>query len=145
MPSQRLLKILDPLGHVRDLAAPLGLTAVVWTPAPSLLTLVKNRLAAAQVHALVATSFRHVASSVTPGARPLADLAILDFDALSSGDLSTLASMRWSGFNGPIVAISQTGNLNSVTCKLYQIDTVLPRRHITVGLTSLLSRLARRS
>jgi hypothetical protein len=80
MPSQRLLKILDPLGHVRDLAAPLGITAVAWTPAPSLLTLVKNRLAAAGVHALIATSFRHVASSVTPGARPLADLAIVDFD-----------------------------------------------------------------
>ncbi|MEZ4360817.1 MAG: hypothetical protein R3B48_11600 [Kofleriaceae bacterium] len=141
MPSQRLLKILDPLGHIRDLVAPEGATAVVWAPSPSLLTLVKNRLAAAGVHALIATSFRHVASSVMPGAKPLADLAIVDFDTLSDTDMSTLASMRWGGFRGPIVAISASGELAGATRELYQIEAVLPRRRVTAGLNAMLRRL----
>jgi hypothetical protein len=144
MPSQRLLKILDPLGHIRD-ASPGGTTAVVWAPSAALATLLRNRLVAADITPLIATSFRHIASSVMPGARPLADLVIIDFDSISESDLSTLASIRWAGFGGPIIAISHSGVIAPTTCEVYQIEAVLPRRHASTGLTSLLTKFRRPS
>jgi hypothetical protein len=143
MPSQRLLKILDPLGHVRRQAAPDGTTAVIWAPSSALATLLRNRLAAAEIYPLFATSFRHIASSVMAGAKPYADLVILDFDSTSATNLSTLASMRWAGFRGPIVAISQAGVIDSTARELYQIEAVFPRRRVAAELTAYLAKLPR--
>ena len=144
MPSQRLLKILDPLGHAREPVPGGTLTAVVWAPAPALATVLRNRLTAAQIHPLMATAFRHVASSLMPGARPQADLVVLDLDATSLDDLSTLASMRWAGFTGPIIGINSSGQVEPAMRELYQLEAVLPRRRLSTALHELLARLPRR-
>ncbi|HRC54525.1 MAG: hypothetical protein IPI49_14165 [Myxococcales bacterium] len=141
MPSERLLKILDPLGHVRDSAPGGKRTAVVWAPNVALATVLRNRLIAADMHPLMATSFRHVASSLMPGARPQAELVILDLDATSDADLATLASIRWTGFTGPIIGVNGAGQVAPAMRALYQLEAVLPRRKVSTALHDLLGRL----
>lgn len=139
MPSQRLLKILDPLGHL-DPAPVEGPVAVVWAPSPALALVIRNRLLAAQFHPLVATSFRHVASSMMPGARPQADLVILDLDATSATDLGSLASARWAGFGGAIIGITRTGTIARDMQTLYELEAVIPRRRASTAMHDVLER-----
>jgi hypothetical protein len=134
MTSQRLLTILDPLGHVREHAAPAGTVAVIWAPAPALASSLCTQLAAAEITALVARSFHHVAE---------VDFMIIDFDAISSTDLSILASIRWNGFRGPIIAIARAGMISPVVMALYQVEAVVARRDLAVPLSALLAKFAR--
>lgn len=143
MTSQRLLTILDPLGHVREHAAPAGTVAVIWAPAPALASSLCTQLAAAEITALVARSFHHVAASAMPGGHPEVDFMILDFDAISSTDLSILASIRWNGFRGPIIAIARAGMISPVVMALYQVEAVVARRDLAVPLSALLAKFAR--
>lgn len=116
--------------------------AVMWTPAGALRRMLCDSLLAAQITPLVAASFQHIASSVSPGARPLAELAILDFDAMTATDLATLASIRWTGFAGPIIGITQSGALDPITRERYQIEAVLRRRRVSTSLPRLLHKLS---
>jgi len=116
--------------------------AVVWTPSGSLRRMVCDALIAAQITPLVPATFRHIASSVSPGARPLAELALLDFDAMTATDLAVLASIRWAGFSGPIIAITQSGTLDPITRQRYQVEAVLRRRRVSTALTGLLHKLS---
>lgn len=116
--------------------------AVLWSPAGGLRRQLADGLAAAHITPLVAQSFRHVASSVSPGARPLAELVILDFDAINATDLSELASIRWAGFAGPIIAVTQSGTLDPITRERYQVEAVLRRRRVSTSLTGLLNKLS---
>lgn len=116
--------------------------AVVWSPAGGLRRLLADSVAAAHLTPLVTQSFRHVASSVSPGARPLAELVILDFDAINATDLSELASMRWAGFAGPIIAVTHSGTLDPITRERYQVEAVLRRRRVSMSLTGLLNKLS---
>lgn len=139
VPSQRLLKILDPLGHL-DQAPGEGPVAVVWAPSPALALVLRNRLLAAKFHPLLATSFRHVASSMMPGARPQAELVILDLDATSAADLGALASARWTGFRGSIIGITRTGTIARDMQTLYELEAVIPRRRASTAMHEVLDR-----
>lgn len=139
MTSQRLLKILDPLGHLEP--SPLeGPIAVVWAPSPPLALVIRNRLLAARFHPLMATSFRHVASSMMPGAKPQAELVILDLDATSAADLGALASARWAGFTGTIIGITRTGTVAGDMQTLYELEAVIPRRRASTAMRDVLER-----
>lgn len=107
MPSQRLLKMLDPLGHTPSqvLASSL-MKVVVYGGSPKICAWIARELAGVG-DVLRATSFRHVSTSLRPGARPMVSLAVLDFGAMSEMDVATLTSARWMGYRGAIVAITR--------------------------------------
>ncbi len=116
--------------------------AVVWSPAGGLRRVLADSVDAAHLTPLVAPTFRHVASSVSAGARPLAEVVVLDFDAVTATDLSELASIRWAGFAGPIIAITESGELDPITRERYQVEAVLRRRRVSTTLTELLNKLS---
>ena len=122
MPSQRLLKMLDPLGHLVPHRALVSLApkAVVWAPTPSLAVRIRDELAAAGIEALQATAFRHVATSLR-AARPAIELAIVQLSALTEADLATLVTARWAGYLGAIVGVGAAAD-------------VPPRARLLVGL-----------
>lgn len=108
MPSQRLLKMLDPEGHLapRSVIADARPGVVVWAG-----TTLREWIAGAVRRAggtpLLATAFRHVAWSLRPEARPAIGLAILDHAALSAVDASSMAAFRWSGYRGRIILVGK--------------------------------------
>jgi hypothetical protein len=120
MPSQRLLKMMDPLGHLgprRMLASPAA-KAVVWAPLAARAEWIAGELRAAGIEPLLATAFRHVDSSMRIAARPPCALAVIDFTAVSETDLSTLIAARWAGYVGPIISV---GEIHPRTSALVQI------------------------
>jgi hypothetical protein len=109
MPSQRLLKMMDPHGHLgahRTLAST-GPKAIVWAPKPELATWIASELRAANVEPLRAISFRHVETGLRAGLAPRCHLAVIDVRDLSDDQLNALLSARWAGFKGPIIAIGE--------------------------------------
>ncbi len=123
MPSQRLLKMLDPLGHtpprVLESAAH---KVVVYAGSPRIAAWIARELAGADV--LQATSFRHVSTSLRPGARPSVTCAVLDFDAMSEMDVASLTSTRWMGYRGSIIAITR-GAIAERVQTLVGIDAII--------------------
>lgn len=111
MPSQRLLKMLDPLGHVPGptrVLASAAPKAVVWAGSPKLATWIARELATAGIEALGATSFRHVSSSLGQNARPAVSLAVIDLDATTEMDVASLTSARWMGYRGALIGVART-------------------------------------
>jgi hypothetical protein len=106
MPSQRLLKMLDPRGHLPVLASTHPV-ALVWAH-PLVAGWIASELRAAGFEPLRAMSPRHIAASLAAGARPSVSLAVVDFDDLGPAAFAALTSARWGGFTGGIVAISRT-------------------------------------
>jgi DNA-binding response OmpR family regulator len=113
MPSQRLVKMLDPLGHLRGGSVLMSDTpkAVIWAPQAKLAGWIASALSAAGFAALRATSFRHVSASLMPGAAPQVHLAIVDFDAIAAAEIEALTSARWAGFTGTVIAIAARGSV----------------------------------
>lgn len=143
MPSQRLLKLLDPLGHVTTRPPPDVKVAVIWCPTGALSLALQARLAAAGFHPLVASAFHQVLASVLPESSPRAKLLVVDADALSSFQLAALTSLRWGGFEGPIVAINRRGELDARTRTLLSVDVVVPRSARLTRLHEILPALRR--
>ena len=107
MPSQRLLKILDPWGHVgeRRVLASTSPTAILWVTDPTMAAWLAAELRAAHVEPLLARSFHHVQTSLRLNTRPACALAVIDFTTLSETSIQSLTGVRWDGYAGPIIAI----------------------------------------
>ncbi len=120
MPSQRLLKMMDPLGHMgtRRTLVSSAAKAVVWAPTAVRADWITGELRAAGIEPLRATAFRHVDASMRLSTRPPCALAVIDFSAVSETDVSTLIAARWAGYVGPIIAV---GELDARTRALVQI------------------------
>jgi hypothetical protein len=128
MPSQRLLKMMDPLGHLttsRRVLASAAPKAVVWALAPRTAAWIAAELAAAGVEPLRATSFRHVDASLRREARPPCALAVIDFTTTSVADIATLTTARWAGYRGPIIAVGPPGVVSAQTQAIVRIDAVV--------------------
>lgn len=128
MPSQRLLKMMDPLGHVttsRRVLASHAPKAVVWAQTPRIAAWIAEELAAAGVEPLRATSFRHVDTSLRTEAQPPCALAVLDFGAISAANIATLTTARWTGYLGPIVAVAMPGVVSKETEAIIRIDAIV--------------------
>jgi hypothetical protein len=113
VPSQRLLKMLDPTGHLvpeRTLASQAP-KAVVWAPTASLSVHIRDELAAAGVEALQATAFRHVATSLRASARPAIALAVVELPALGDPELSMLVTARWAGYTGSLLGVGRAADV----------------------------------
>ena len=80
---------------------------------------------AAGVTPLLATSFRHVTTSLHPSALPQASIALLDFDILGAGDISQLITLRWTGYRGRVIAMSRSGAIDPRTIQLASIDAIV--------------------
>lgn len=129
MPSQRLLKMMDPLGHLlapRRVLSPGAPKAVVWAVAARTATWIASELAAVGVEALRASSFRHIDASLRPDARPACGLAVIELATVSESDLALLTKLRWTGFRGPIVAVGDARTLSAETRSIVRIAAVVP-------------------
>src|SRR5688572_9482809 len=125
MPSQRLLKMLDPRGHMgrRVLEAKAGVAVCFVSPA--LRDWVAREITEAGVTPLLATSFRHVATSLHASSRPAVQCAVLDFDMLGAGDISQLITLRWMGYRGRVIALSRSGSIDARTRQLASVEAVV--------------------
>lgn len=144
MPSQRLLKMMDPLGHVvtsRRVLASAAPKAVVWAANARVARWIAAELAAVGVEPLRATSFRHVDASMRGDTRPPCSLAVLDFSAISAGNIATLTTARWIGYRGPIIAVAGPGVVSPQTEAIVRLDAVVDpdggdlRRAVAVALS----------
>jgi hypothetical protein len=129
MPSQRLLKMMDPLGHVtgsRPVLASSTPKAVVWAQSARIAAWIAGELAVAGVAPLRATAFRHVYASLRMEALPHCALAVIDFSATSAGDISMLTTARWAGYRGPIVGIAPPGVVSKEIEAVVRIDAIVP-------------------
>lgn len=79
----------------------------------------------ANVTPLLATSFRHVTTSLHPSARPAVNIALLDFDILNPADISQLVALRWSGYRGRVIAMARSGVIDPRTVQLASIDAIV--------------------
>jgi hypothetical protein len=130
MPSQRLLKMMDPLGHVatsRRVLASTSPKAVVWAATARIAAWIAAELAAAGVEPLRATSFRHVDASLRGEARPPCSLAVLEFTAMSAEDIATLTTARWAGYRGAIIAVGPAGAVSRETQAIVRVDAIVSR------------------
>jgi hypothetical protein len=128
MPSQRLLKMMDPLGHVttsRRVLASTSPKAVVWAATARTASWIAAELAAAGVEPLRATSFRHVHASLRGEARPPCALAVLEFAAMSTADIAVLTTARWAGYRGAIIAVAAPGVVARETQAIVRIDAIV--------------------
>ena len=128
MPSQRLLKMMDPWGHVtasRRVLASTAPKAVVWTQARRLTGWIAAELQAAGFEPLLATSFRHVDASLRPDAVPSCALAVIDFGAISLAHIATLTTARWARYRGPIIAIAGPGVVSPRPGAVVRIDAIV--------------------
>jgi hypothetical protein len=127
MTSQRLLTMMDPLGHLmtprRVMAG--AARAIVWAASARTAGWIAAELASVGVEALRATSFRHVDASLRAEAGPGCALAVIDFAAVSASDLAILTTLRWTGFRGPIVAVAPPGAVAAETCAIVRIAAVV--------------------
>lgn len=127
MPSQRLLTMMDPLGHVtaRRRAADGTPTAVVWAATTRTARWILAELSAAGVAAVRATAFRHVDASLRGEVQPPCAIAILDFRALSAANLASLMTARWMGYRGALIAVAAPGLVSAQTQAVVRIDAVV--------------------
>jgi hypothetical protein len=129
MPSQRLLKMMDPRGHLataRRVLASAAPKAVVWAASSRVATWIAAELVAAGVEPLQATSFRHVDASLRMESVPACSLAVIDFTAISAANIATLTTARWVGYRGAIIAVAGPGVVSPQTEAVVRIDAVVP-------------------
>lgn len=127
MPSQRLLKILDPWGHVgpRRVLATATPTAILWATDPAVSAWIAAELRAAGMEPLLARSFRHVETSLRDNAHPHCTLAVLDLAAVSVANLERLYTVRWAGYTGPIIGVGGPNALDARSRTLLSLETVI--------------------
>jgi hypothetical protein len=125
MPSQRLLKMLDPRGHVGHRVLETRASVAVCFVTVAQRDWVAREAMAAGVTPLLATSFRHVVTSLHPSALPAANIALLDFDTLGAGDISQLITLRWTGYRGRVIAMSRSGAIDPRTMQLASIEAIV--------------------
>jgi len=130
MPSQRLLKILDPWGHVgeRRVLASSTRTAILWATDPEVAAWIAAELRAVDVEPLLARSFRHVETSLRDNAHPRCALAVIDLSAISPANLESLYTVRWAGYAGPIIGIGGDGVLDARSRTLLSLEAVVAPR-----------------
>lgn len=97
---------------------------------------VAREATAAGITPLLATSFRHVSTSLHPSALPQANIALLDFDILGAGDISQLITLRWMGYRGRVIAMSRSGAIDPRTMQLATVEAIV--RPSGTGLRELL-------
>ncbi|MFN0246208.1 MAG: hypothetical protein ACKV2T_04825 [Kofleriaceae bacterium] len=125
MPSQRLLKMLDPRGHLGHRVLDTKAGVAVCFVGPALRDWVAHEIADVGLTPLLATSFRHVATSLHASARPAVQCAILDFDMLSAADISQLISLRWMGYRGRVIALARSSTIDARTRQLASVEAVI--------------------
>jgi hypothetical protein len=130
MPSQRLLKILDPWGHVgpRRVLAGTAPTAILWATDPEVSAWIAAELRAAGLEPLLARSFRHVETSLRDNTHPHCTLAVIDLSAVSPANLEQLYAVRWAGYAGPIIGIGGPDVLDARSRMLLSLDAVIAPR-----------------
>lgn len=129
VPSQRLLKMMDPLGHMatpRRVLASTAPKAVVWAASARTATWIAAELAAAGIDPLRATSLRHVDASLRPDAVPPCALAVIELAAAAEATIATLTEARWAGYRGALIAVAGPGDLAPQTQAIVRIDAVVP-------------------
>lgn len=138
MPSQRLLKMMDPLGHLgeRRTLASTTPTAIVWAPDPHRAAWIAVALRAAKVEPLRALAFRHVETCLRAGLRPVCAIAVLDGRSITDDQLGMLITARWAGYRGPIVVI---GTVAPRWIALAQLDVVAADAPLDGVVTRLLA------
>lgn len=141
MPSQRLLKILDPWGHVgpRRVLASTTRTAILWATDPEVSAWIAAELRAAGLEPLLARSFRHVETSLRDNTHPHCALAVIDLTAVSVANLERLYTVRWAGYSGPIIGIGGPDALDARSRTLLSLETVIAPR--AVGLREVVAQL----
>jgi hypothetical protein len=144
MPSQRLLKILDPWGHVgpRRVLASTTRTAILWATDPDISAWIAAELRAAGLEPLLARSFRHVETSLRDNAHPHCTLAVIDLAAVSVANLERLYTVRWAGYSGPIIGIGGPDALDARSRTLLSLEAVIAPR--AVGLREAVAQSQRR-
>ena len=132
MPSQRLLKILDPWGHVgpRRVLASTTRPAILWATDPDVSAWIAEELRAAGLEPLLARSFRHVETSLRDNTHPHCTLAVIDLSAVSVANLERLYSVRWAGYTGPIIGIGGPDSLDARSRMLLSLETVIAPRAV---------------
>jgi hypothetical protein len=128
MPSQRLLKMMDPRGHVtatRRVVASRAPKAVMWAQGQRATDWIAAELQAAGIEPLRATAFRHVDASLRIDAVPPCALAVIDFAAISAAHIAMLTTARWTGYRGPIIAIAPPGTVSRQTQAVVWIDAIV--------------------
>ena len=127
MPSQRLLKILDPWGHVgpRRVLASTTRTGILWATEPAVSAWIAAELRSVGVEPLLARSFRHVETSLRDNAHPRCALAVIDLTALSPANLEALFTVRWAGYAGPIIGIGDEHSLDARARTLLSLEALV--------------------
>lgn len=138
MPSQRLLKMLDPRGHMGQRVLDTKAGVAVCFVGTALRDWVAREVMESGITPLLATSFRHVVTSLHASSRPVVRCAVLDFDILGAADISQLISVRWMGYRGRVIALSRAGMIDARTRQLASIDAV-----VAPNTTELREQLAR--
>jgi hypothetical protein len=130
VPSQRLLKMMDPLGHLttsRRVLASSAHVAVVWARSARIASWIAAELRSiggVGIEPLRATSFRHVHASLRMESPPCA-LAVLEWSAVSAADVAVLTTARWAGYRGPIIAVAAPGAVSRETQAVIRVDAVV--------------------
>jgi hypothetical protein len=134
MPSQRLLKILDPWGHVgpRRVLASTTPTAILWATDPEVSAWIAAELRIAGIEPLLARSFRHVESSLRDNAHPRCTLAVIDLGAVSPANLQALYTVRWAGYTGPIIGIGAADAIDARARTLLSLEAVVAPYTLTL-------------
>ncbi len=109
MPSQRLLKILDPGGYMSDrrTMASTSRKALIWS-SPLARDWMSRALAAGGYTPLVASALRHVRASMHPVARPSVTLVVAELVGADADTIETLTAGRWAGYQGQIWLVTST-------------------------------------
>lgn len=143
MPSQRLLKILDPWGHVgpRRVLGSTTRTAIVWATDPEVSAWIAAELRAAGLEPLLARSFCHVETSLRHNTHPHCTLAVIDLTALSVANLEQLYTVRWAGYSGPIIGIGGPDAIDARSRTLLALDAVVAPRAVGLRAAAAQSQL----
>lgn len=109
MPSQRLLKILDPGGYMSDrrTMASTSRKALIWS-SPLARDWMSRALAAGGYMPLVASALRHVRASMHPVARPMVTLVVAELVGADTDTIETLTAGRWAGYQGEIWLVTSS-------------------------------------
>jgi hypothetical protein len=125
MPSQRLLKMLDPQGHIGGRVLEMKANIAVVYAARDIRDWAGRELTDAGMTPLLATSFRHVVTSLHPSASPQAGTAVIDFDIIGPAEISQLTTLRWNGYRGRVIALSRSGQIDPRASQLASVETVV--------------------
>lgn len=109
VPSQRLLKILDPGGYMADrqVMASTSPKALLWS-SPLARGWMGRALAAAGYTPLLASALRHVRASMHPIAQPAITLVVAELVGADDETIETLTAGRCAGYPGAIWLVTSS-------------------------------------